>query len=361
MTRIRLGFPAVLLLLAVPGVPALLAQERPSTVIQRVLVKVNGEPFTQKDLEERQIEFLQQTGQGNLQGDELNRVVAQIMPELIVSAVDELLLLQRGREAGYSLSDAQFGEMLENIKADNNMNDAQFQAALDQEGLTLTQLRERLNRSFIIREVQQRDVLGQLSLTQQELRQYYQQHPDEFVTPPSVTLREIFILVPQPEGRGGQPQLFAPAAAQAAEAKIKALHERAVQGQDFEALVAEESEGASKASGGLIGPIDVSELATGIREALESMEPGDITPPIRSPRGFQILKLEARTGAEPRPFDDVRDEIAQSVGESRLDVETATYLRTLRTQAFLDWKRDDLRLMYEQRLAEIAAASPGTP
>src|SRR3954471_18215685 len=72
-----------------------------STIIQRVLVKVNGEVFTQKDLEDKQIVALQQAGKGTLQGDALQKALADMMPNLIVQAVDDMLLTQRGRELGF--------------------------------------------------------------------------------------------------------------------------------------------------------------------------------------------------------------------------------------------------------------------
>jgi peptidyl-prolyl cis-trans isomerase SurA len=351
-------FPAWLLvvcLLVLTAGPRALAQGA-STIIQRVLVKVNGEAFTQKDLEEKQIERLQQSGQASLQGDALAKAVADMMPDLLVTSIDELLLLQRGREAGYHLSNEQFNEMVESIKKDNGMNDQDFTAALKQEGLTIDLLRTRLDRSFIVREVQQREVLGHMSLTEQELHQYYDAHPNEFVKPATVTLRELLVAVPVADPKAG-PQLFAATSDQAAREKIDALRARATGGESFETLVAEASDSPSKSNGGLIGPINITELATGIRDAIDKMQPGDITQPIRSTRGYQLFQLETRTADEPQPFEDVRDEIAQKVGEARLDVETAKYLQQLRAQAYLEWKRDDLQQMYQQRLAEMASTA----
>jgi parvulin-like peptidyl-prolyl isomerase len=93
-------------------------------------------------------------------------------------------------------------------------------------------------------------------------------------------------------------------------------------------------------------------MSTGIRDAIDKMQPGEITQPIRTTRGYQLYKLESRTAAERQAFDSVRDDIAQKIGEARLDVETAKYLQQLRTQAYIDWKRPDLQQLYEKKLAE---------
>ena len=65
---------------------------------------------------------------------QLRKALAEVTPELIVNAVDEMLLVQRGRELGYKMGDEQFKSILENIKKDNKIEtDEQFQAALKQE------------------------------------------------------------------------------------------------------------------------------------------------------------------------------------------------------------------------------------
>src|SRR5438034_9164694 len=93
MRRVFLG---IAMLAALSSTSArLLAQ---STIIQRVLAKVNGEVFTQKDLEDKQIEALQGAGKGDLQGDALAEAVSKMMPVLLVIFVDEILLLQSSME-----------------------------------------------------------------------------------------------------------------------------------------------------------------------------------------------------------------------------------------------------------------------
>ena len=111
------------------------------------------------------------------------------------------------------------------------------------------------------------------------------------------------------------------------------------------------SESTTKGNGGVIGPVNVEEMSTGIRELVDKLKVGEVSQPVRTGRGYQIFKLESRTAAEPELFQNVRDQITQKVGEARLDVLTKKYLETLRSQALIEWKRDDLKQMYEKRLA----------
>src|ERR1700730_16032416 len=107
-------------------------------IIEQILVKVNGEIITKTELEQRQVAALRQKMQGqqvdpeSLKNDEtLKKALAEITPQLLVNAVDELLLLQRGRELGLHLADDQFKSVVANIRKEQGLQDeAKFLAAL---------------------------------------------------------------------------------------------------------------------------------------------------------------------------------------------------------------------------------------
>ena len=109
------------------------AQETAATkgsIIERVLVRVNGEIFTQSQLTTRQVSALRDMEKDKRDDSKLESTVTQITPDLLVSAVDELLLVQRGREMGVKFTDDQFKDALESIKKDNKLDDAGLKTAL---------------------------------------------------------------------------------------------------------------------------------------------------------------------------------------------------------------------------------------
>ena len=105
-------------------------------ILEQILVKVNGEIITKTDLEGRQVQALRQRQQ-QMADAELKAAIAEITPNLLVEAVDELLLLQRGKELGYKVTDEQFKRVIENIRKENKLDsDEAFAAAIKQEGST---------------------------------------------------------------------------------------------------------------------------------------------------------------------------------------------------------------------------------
>jgi len=332
-------------------------------ILEQVLVKVNGDIVTKGDFERMQVDFLRQRPDlQNVTADspQLQKAVAESTPQLILNAVDELLLVQRGRELGYVMSDEQFKNVLDSIKKDNNIeDDAKFQEALKQEGMTLADLRRQLEKNMLETRVQQNEVLAKISVTEDESHAYYDAHKQEFTTPSSLMLREILVAVPASD-RGVN-------VAQDDQAKAKAedLRHRLLAGEPFARLATETSDAPSKSNGGLIGPVNLDELAPALQSTLEKLKVGDVSEVIRTQRGYQLLAVESRTETKIKTFEDAHTEIGDKIAEQKRRGELEKYLDKLRSQATITWRNDELKKAYEQGLVDrhnaLEAAQPPTP
>jgi peptidyl-prolyl cis-trans isomerase SurA len=344
---------------------AALAVPMQAQILERVLVKVNGDIITQTELEEKQTAAVRaRIGGGELKPDiatnteELKKAMDEVTPQLLVEAIDELLLLQMGKEKGYHLSDEQFNSWLQNLRKEQNLQDDQkFNAALKQEGMTVDDLRKNVEKQFMVGQVQRDEVGSKLSITEEEARQYYLTHKEEFVQPATVTLREILLEVPT-TAKGGQTTINVGKDDEVAQ-QAAAVRARIVGGEDFAKVAAEVSAAASKSNGGLIGPINLAEVSPSLQQLIAKMKPGDVTEPLRVTRGFQILKLETLKPAAPQPFESVRDLVADKVHDARQQVEVRKFLARMRGQAIIEWKNDELKKLYDKKVAQDA--SPGTP
>src|SRR6476659_8466508 len=171
-------------------------------VIEQVLVKINGEIFTKTDLEARQVAALRQMGQQtdpktDPSDAQLRKMLDDVTPQLMVNIIDEILLVQRGHELGYTMSNERFQSIVDSIKKDNKIEtEEEFQAALKQENMTLSDLRKNMEKQMIVSQVQQNEVLSRIAISDDEARRYYDSHKSEFTSPQTVTLREIFVQTP---------------------------------------------------------------------------------------------------------------------------------------------------------------------
>lgn len=326
-------------------------------IIEQVLVKVNGEIITKSDLEARQIQALRQKNP-NLRPNsdaELQKALAEVTPGVIVDAVDELLMVQRGKELGYTMSTEQFNGIVENIKKENKIeNDEQLQAALKQEGMTMADLRKQLERTMLVQRVQQTEIMQKLQVTDTELKAYYDAHKDEFGTTPGITLREITINVPTTA------QGINVAQDEAARAKAEDVRKKIIAGEPFAKLAADYSDSGSKANGGLVGPLAKTDLSDELQKAIAGLKTGGVTPVLRTSRGYQIIKIEKLEESTTKTFDEAKAEVADKIANGKRGAEFKKYIVKLRAEAIIDWKNDEIKKAYEVGVKQQEAESgPG--
>jgi peptidyl-prolyl cis-trans isomerase SurA len=260
--------------------------------------------------------------------------------------VDELLILQRGHELGYKLDDAQYANIVQQIRKDNKLDDDEkFQSALKQEGMTEADLRRSLEKQMIISRVQGQEVMQKVGITEEEARKYHASHLKDFTTPGTVTIREILVRVAT-DSKGVNV-----GADEDAKAKAEAARKRVLAGEAFEQVAAEVSSSASRANGGLVGPLNINELTPGFKQMLDGMKVGDVSEVIRGQGGYQVVKLDNRTDDKVMTAEEARDKIADALYEEKRVGELKRYLAKLRAQAIIEWKNDEIRKAWETRMA----------
>ena len=124
----------------------------------------------------------------------------------------------------------------------------------------MADLRRNLERQMLVSQVQRVEIMDKISINDEEARAYYDQHRTEFTSPTEITLREILLEVPTSD-RGVNV-----AQDDAVRASAEELRKRLLAGEPFPRLAGEHSAAASKANGGLIGPIHSDELAPQLRD-----------------------------------------------------------------------------------------------
>ena len=237
--------------------------------------------------------------------------------------------------------------------ADNDFEtDEDLLAALKQENMTLADLRRNLERTMIVQRVQQNEVLGRNATTEEEARAYYESHLKEFTTQSTIMLREILVSSP------ADPRGLNVAVDEAARKRADAIRVRLVGGDNFEQLVTDVSDSPTKATGGLIGPLNVDDLSADIRKIIDPLKTGDLTEVLHTARGYQILKLESRTDNQTVPFEQAHDQINNRLVADKRRQEFEKYLVKLRAQAIIDWKNQDVKKAYLEGLKQPAPGDP---
>src|ERR1051326_2638451 len=183
---------------------------------------------------------------------------------------------------------------------------------------------EMMKQAVFQQEVDRKIYLG---FSTDEVKKYYDAHQDKFRKPESIKLSEIYL------STNGKDEA-------AVKARIMELVTQARAGADFAGLAAANSEreknGARPApqDKGYVGEFDVPSLREDLIASLKDVKVGGVTDPIRTPEGYQILRVDARTpGGDAPTFNDNR--VREAMLGERQQKDREDYLQNLRNEAFI--------------------------
>ncbi|HKO63298.1 MAG TPA: peptidyl-prolyl cis-trans isomerase [Pyrinomonadaceae bacterium] len=346
---LSLAMVAGLLWIGGVATPRVLAQEGELQVVDEVIAQINEDVITlsmlKRESKER-IDALKQSGVPEQQAtDEVNKKQA----ELIATLINEQLLMQKGKELELSAEvEAEVNRrMLEVAKEQGIATVEQLDAAMRSSGMdpvaTRQTMRTELMKQMVIQqEVDRRIFFG---LTVDELKKYFQSHPDKFRKPESVTLSEIFL---------------SSAGKNEAEVKARALElvRQLRAGADFGALASANSEreinGVRNAptTKGKVGTFEVPNLRTDIAGAIKPLTAGAVSDPLRTGDGYQILRVDERVAGSATPTYN-ENKVREAITIERTDKEREAYLQQLRDDAYIK-----LSESYHARVAPLLKLKP---
>lgn len=297
---------------------AVLAAPSGGEILERVVAKVNGDIVTLSEFVNRQVAAVQQA---RVAGDQIQPFLQSHNARILQEAIDDLLLYQRAGELGIRMRPEYINEFIEGIKKENNLtSDAALQEQLRREGMTLDDLKRNIERSILRRQVLSRELEQEVTVTEADARAEYDRNLADYTRPGKVHLQEILL---KSDG----------AAALAAQ-----LVARARAGEDYAALAKAFSEAPTAATGGDLGSIAKGELNPELERVAFSMAPGQVSEPLRTSEGVRILRLVERSEESVIPFEQVKNEIRERLGQEIWKKEYEEYLEGLRKSAMIEVK-----------------------
>ena len=148
--------------------------------------------------------------------------------------------------------------------------------------------------------------LARVDISDDEISEYYDEHPDEFQNPKTVEARHILLKVGQ-DAAGEE--------AAKVQEKIESILQKARGGQDFAELAKQYSEGPSKDKGGYLGSFRRESMVKPFADKAFSMEAGEISDPVRTRFGWHIIKVEKVNAATVTALADAKDKIRKKLAD----------------------------------------------
>ncbi|BBD80946.1 peptidylprolyl isomerase [Aerosticca soli] len=266
-------------LFALPAPAQLLPQQNDSDrVLDRIVAVVNDDVILQSELDEAVRSVQQQYADNPGQLPPLDVLRRQVLDRLILMR----LQVQKAEEQGIRVSDADIDQAVAGVAQQNKMTPDQLRAAIQQQGGSFAAFRAQLADQLTVQRLHDSIIRDQVSITDSEI--------NNLLASPTykageVHLAHIQISIPA----GGTA-----ADIQAAQAKAEQALNAIKGGMDFNAAAIRYSDAPDALDGGDLGWRRLDEIPPAFVDTVANLKPGEVTPALRGPTGFHILKLIER-------------------------------------------------------------------
>ncbi len=297
----------------------------PDAIFPAVVARVNGVPILGRDIEQRvqaQLAPIGSPAWKNLRED----YRLELTNNALGSAVAEELIYQKAVAAGVKVAPAdvqsEFAKVAKTFGSEAAMN-----AALAERGMDRASVLKGLERNLVVAKYINDNITSKITVTPEEVAEYYKAHTEEFRHPDMVQTSHILILVPE----GSSPEQD-----KLARQRIEAILDRARKGEDFAKLARETSMDASASEGGDLGYTPQGQLDPAYEAVAFSLAVGSLSDPVRSQVGYHIIKVTDKRKAGLATLDESRVQLAEFLKSEKSNLQLQQLVDQLRKEAKIE-------------------------
>jgi peptidyl-prolyl cis-trans isomerase C len=285
-----------------------------------VVARVNGDSITKEDFE-RAIKNLEVRAGQPVPAERRNEVYRGVLDQLI----GYKLLAQEATARKVTITDAEVDGGVSRIQS-QFPNEEAFKKAIADQGLTLEKLKEQTRVEMVVNKVLQTEVEPKISVTDQQISEFYEQNKTRFMQGEAVHASHILVRVPEN-----------------ADAKVKAdarkkaegILERVKRGGpgDFATIASETSEDPGSAPrGGDLGFFTKGQMVPAFEAAAFALEPGAVSGIVETPFGFHVIKVIEKRAPQVVVLDSAKPQIKEFLTQKQRQEKGQAFVAELKAK-----------------------------
>ncbi len=321
-------------LLVVSGVPAARAEESQNHIV----AVVNNDVITAADVEQAMAPLYDQY-HALYGAAEVSTKLEEAKPRIITMLVEERLMLQEAKTPRtFEVAKGKYAtpvpitvsaeELADAIAEAKNRfpSEGEFLEVLKSHHMTLKDLEARYRDQITVQKLIGREVHSRVVVSPSEITAYYQAHMEEYRGSEAARLSNILVRVVTPSDDAQ------------AKAKAQQLWQQLKGGADFAELARQNSQGPNAEGGGTLGWVERGRLMTEIDRVVFTLQPGELSPVIKSALGYHILRVEDRHPPRTKPIFEVQGTIREKLYQEKYRQRYAEWIGKLKERAYITIK-----------------------
>lgn len=312
-----------------------------------VLVTVNGAGITRNQLN-HQVELIARQQGLPRTAESQSQYQGMLEPMALRSLVTQTLLKQAAVKEKVVATSEEVEAELNEIRGQFPSLEA-FNAKLAELELDEGALREEIAESMIMQKLVTLHTRQETEVTEEEVKEFYDHHPEMLRHPETVRASHILIGVEEQD----------PAETKAEKKKqAEKLLAQLKQGADFAELARQHSTCPSKQQGGDLGYFTRGQMVKPFEDAVFALKVGQLSGVVETQFGYHLIKKTDEKPAGVTPFEEVKERLKQHLQGQKEQQAFESYLNELKTAAKISYSEAARQLGVAP--AEESSASPPT-
>ena len=281
------------------------------------IAEVNKSGITSDQLQSTFLKAISQYDDAVLSSLDQSTIVS-FKKNILDQLIDYELLYQQAQKEKVKISNDETNLEIDKIK-DNFSSPEEFDEALKANNITLVRLKEDIKRQLTINKVLE-ETRNQVSISDEELVEYYNENKESFFEPEQVHARHILVETEEEANN-----------------LLLQLKEGLT---DFAELAKEKSIGPSAPSGGDLGFFSRGQMVKEFEDAAFSLESGEISDVVQTQFGYHIIKCEEKKEEHSPTFEEAKEKINNTLKSQRENEAISALISKLREEAVIVYNQD---------------------
>lgn len=319
MKRIHKWLATSIMAVAIPS--ALALDIKP---VDNIVAVVNDDVITKQELDLVTNQMRSQLPKGK------SVSAADLEQQALAQLIHKDLLVQAAKRANIRLSNADVNEAIEQFAAQRHMTAKELIQRIAKEGISENQLRRTMTENLLAQKIEQSEVMGKSQVSDAEIDDAIARAQQEGrPLPPPITAYSYHVQ-----------HILLKNDNDITRKLIEQIAQQARSGASFEQLARQYSQDGSAQNGGDLGWIIDGETVPPFEAAVKSLQPGQISMPVRTQFGWHVIRLiDVRSNDTPaeRQRNGMRAVLVQEKRELLLQ----NFLKQLEDQAYINVRPQD--------------------
>lgn len=298
------------------GIGSLHGAPAAAELVDRIVAVVNDDVILLSELEQAIIPYVERLATMGYSSDKAQQMRYKIREDILAQLIDRKLTDQEVRRLGISVTPAEIDSAIERVKEANFLTDETLREAIAQQGYTMAQYRENVSDQILRTKLVNQEIRSRTVITSEDIKAYYESHPDEFAGKRQYHLRTILLPHDLPDLARRRQQVDDALAAGTPFAEVARQYGQAPQGGD-------------------LGEFPLSSLAASVRKAVEPLGQGQTSAWVDTEQGYQRFFVEKLRSSDSQPLEEVSARIQETLYKQFVDEKFRSWLEALRQRSYI--------------------------